>query len=134
MATAAMGKASERARVRVRMGHCWHAIVSVASALRMSKWCLTRPSYGLRKVLDMPSFLVPKLLMPKTDVPSPSKFNVPAHPSPKPAALPSLSAPEFKVPDAALKFEMPKVDIPSFSMPKFDIPTMPTFALPRWTC
>ena len=83
------------------------------------------------KVPDMPSFLMPKLDMPKTDVPSPPKFNVPAHPPLKPAASLSLSVPEFKVPDAAPKFNRPKVDVPLFLMPKFDIPNMPTFALPR---
>ena len=72
----------------------------------------------------MPSFSMPKLNMPKTDVPSPPKFKV---------SLLS-SVPEFKVPDATPKFDMPKVDVPLFSMPKFDIPNMPTFALPRWTC
>jgi hypothetical protein len=50
-----------------------------------------------------------------------------------PASL-SSSVPEFKVPDAASKFDMPKVDILLFSVPKFDIPNMPTFVLPRWTC
>jgi hypothetical protein len=74
----------------------------------------------------MPSFLMPKLNMPKTDVPSPPKFNVPA--------LLSSLVPEFKVPDTAPKFDMPKVDVPLFLMPKFDIPNMPTFALTRWTC
>ena len=85
------------------------------------------------KVPDMPFFLMPKLSMPKTDVPSPPTFNVPVHPPPKPAASLSLSVPEFKVLDAAPKFDMPKVVDPLFSMPKFDIPNMPTFALPRWT-
>ncbi len=78
------------------------------------------------KVPDIPSFSMPKLDMPKTDVPSPPKFNVPA--------LLSLLVPEFKVPDAAPKFDMPKVNVPLFSMPKYNIPNMPTFALPRWTC
>ena len=86
------------------------------------------------KVPDMPSFLMPKLDMPKTDIPSPPKFNVPAHPPPKPVALLLSSVSEFKVPDAAPKFDMPKVNVPLFSMPKFDIPNMPTFALPRWKC
>ena len=84
------------------------------------------------KVPDMPFFSMPKLSMPKTDVPSPPTFNVPTHPPPKPAASLSSSVPEFKVPDAAPKFDMPKVVDPLFSMPKFDIPNMPTFALPRW--
>ena len=67
------------------------------------------------KVTDI--FSMPKLGMPKTDVPSPPTFNVPAHPPPKSAALLSSSVPEFKVPDAAPKFDMPKVKNPLFSMP-----------------
>ena len=51
----------------------------------------------------MPFFLMPKLDMHKTDVPSPPKFNVPA-------SL-SLSVPEYKVPDAAPKSDMPKVNV-----------------------
>jgi hypothetical protein len=74
------------------------------------------------KVPDMPFFSMPKLGMPKTDVPSPPTFNLPAQPPHKPMALLSSSVPEFKVPDAAPKFGMPKVDNPLFSMPKFDIP------------
>ena len=84
------------------------------------------------KVPDMPSFSMPKIEMPKIDVPSPPKFDVPAPPPTKPAASSSPSVvPEFKVPDALPKFDMPKVDVPSFSMPKFDVPDMPTFALPK---
>jgi hypothetical protein len=74
-----------------------------------------------------------KLGMPKTDVPSPPTFNVPAHRPPKLAVSSSSLVPEFKVPDAAPQFDMPKVDDPLFLMPKFDIPNMPTFVLPRWT-
>ena len=73
----------------------------------------------------MPFFLMPKLGMPKTEVPSPPTFNVPAHPTPKPAVSLSLSVPELKVPDAAPKFDMPKVDNPLFSMPKSTYPTCP---------
>jgi hypothetical protein len=62
------------------------------------------------KVPDMPFFLMPKPGMPKTDVPSPPTFNVPAHPPPKPVASLSMLVPEFKVPDAAPKFDMPKVN------------------------
>ena len=81
----------------------------------------------------MPFFSMPKLGMPKTDVPSPPTSNVPAHRPPKLAVSSSSFVPEFKVPDAAPQFDMPKVDDPLFLMPKFDIPNMPTFALPRWT-
>ena len=137
MATAAMGKDSEGARVRARMGHCWrHAIVPCRirpKDVKVVPNAVILPVPDI-KVLDMPSFLMPKLDMPKTDVPSPPKFNVPAHPPPKPVALLSLSVPEFKVLDAAPKFNMSKVDILLFLMPKFDVPNTPAFALPRWTC
>ena len=82
-------------------------------------------------VPGMPSFLMSKLDMPKINVPYPPKFNVPAHPLPKPAASLLSLVPEFKVLDAAPKFDMPKINILSFSMPKFDIPNMPTFTLPK---
>ena len=62
------------------------------------------------RVPDMPFFSMPKLGMPKTDVPSPPTFNVPAHPPPKPVASLAMLVPEFKVPDAAPKFDMPKVN------------------------
>ena len=83
------------------------------------------------KVPDMPSFSMPKLDMPKFDVPAPPKFDVPAPAPPNPAASSSSSVvPEFKVPDALPKFEMPKVDAPLFSMPKFDVPAVPKFDMP----
>ena len=90
-------------------------------------------SYGFRtsRYWTCCSPSMPKLDMPKTDVPSPPKFNVPAHPPPKPIASLSSSVPVFKVLDAAPTFDMPKVDVPLFSMPIFDIPNMPSFALPR---
>ena len=75
----AMGKASEGARVRVRMGHCWHAVVPRRICPKDVKvvpdtTVLQVPDI---KVLDMPSFLMPKLDMPKTDVPSPPKIQRP---------------------------------------------------------
>jgi hypothetical protein len=74
---------------------------------------------------------MPKLDMPKFDVPAPPKFDVPAPAPPKPAASSSSSVvPEFKVPDALPKFDMPKVDAPLFSMPKFDVPAVPKFDMP----
>jgi hypothetical protein len=66
----------------------------------------------------MPFFSMPKLGMPKTDLPSPPTFNVPTHPPSKHVASLSSSVPEFKVPDAAPKFDMPKVNDPMFLMPK----------------
>ena len=54
--------------------------------------------------------------MPKTNVPSPPKFNVPAH---------RRCRFQIKVPDAAPTFDMPKVNVPSFLMLKFNIPNMP---------
>ena len=50
-----------------------------------TRWCPTRSSYGFRTLRYWTCRypLMPKLNMPKTDVPSPSKCNVPAHPPPK---------------------------------------------------
>lgn len=62
---------------------------------------------------------VPSFSMPKIDIPSPPKVDIP-----KPAAAPDIAAP---------KFDMPKVDVPampSFSMPKVDLPSPPKFDMP----
>jgi hypothetical protein len=74
------------------------------------------------------SFGMPKMEMPKFDMPSggDSKF-----------VMPKMDMPKIDLPSGGdSKFEMPKMEMPKFDMPKFDMPSMPSggdskFVMPK---